>query len=221
MRTLLASILTAVLCACTSTPAPAMRNVPVEFRFENVREVKGGVNEWQDIQSVLQVRLKRPVTGEVVRERTVADGFVRTYRVQILAPDLATVESIHADIESLRRRAATSNRLDLNFAGLAATYRSSFVTAGVSTLVSGQTVEGNRVRVYTRPGGEAVDAKVDRGVWHVRLEAVPEDRWVYGVSEHPTNLLPRRYFRVNATTLRVENLDESEFVGWYGRAPAR
>ena len=196
-----------------------MRNVPIEYRFENVRQVKGGVNEWTDIQSVLQVRLKRPVTAEVVRERTVADGFVRTYRANIIAPDLATLEAIHADLESLRRRSLGSSRIDYHFAGLGATYKSSFVTAGASTLISGQTVEGNKVRIFITPGADPIDATVNRGLWHTRLDTVPDDRWVYGVSEHPSNALPRRYFRLNVSNLRTDTLDESEFAAWYGKAP--
>lgn len=219
MRLLLAAILFAMLTGCTSTPAPAMRNVPVEYRFENVRQIKGGANEWADIQGVLQVRLKRPITAEVVRERAVADGHVRTYRTSFIAPDLATIEAIHNDLESLRRRALGSSRIDYHFAGLNATYKSSFVTAGASTLISGQTVEGNKVRIFTAPGADAIDATVSRGLWHTRLDAVPDDRWVYGISEHPANALPRRYFRLNVSNLRTDALDESEFAAWYGKAP--
>lgn len=196
-----------------------MRNVPIEYRFENVRQVKGGVNEWTDIQSVLQVRLKRPITAEVVRERTIADGFVRTYRASIIAPDLATLEAIHHDLESLRRRSLGSSRIDYHFAGLNATYKSSFVTAGASTLISGQTVEGNKVRIFTSPGADPIEATVSRGLWHTRLEAVPDNRWVYGISEHPQSALPRRFFRLNVSNLRTDALDESEFAAWYGRVP--
>jgi hypothetical protein len=199
---------------CTA-PSPQMRNVMVEYRFENVREAPGS-SEWERIKGVLS-RSVKTVDGEVVRERRVGDTSIRTYRARLVLADLGKLEAIHADLEALRLSPRAGERLDFRFDGLTAAYRSSFVTAGVSTVVSGFTVEGNKVRLFVLPKGEAISTNTVRpGMWSARLEGVPADRWVYGVSEDPRGSLPRRYFRVNVTTLQTENLDEGSFERWYG-----
>ncbi len=202
------------VAGCASTQ-PTMRNVAVEYRFENVREAPGS-SEWEKIKGVL-ARYVKVVNGEVLRERSVGTTNIRTYRAKLVVPDLATLESIHLDLEALRLSPRAGERLDFRFDGLTAGYRSSFVTAGVSTVVSGFTVEGNKVRLFVAAKGEPIATNTVRGgMWSARLEGVPEDRWVYGVSEDPKGSLPRRYFRVNVTTLLTETLEESVFEGWYG-----
>lgn len=217
MRTaLLAAILLLMplACGCTGT-APTMRNVAVEYRFENVRDAPDS-SEWERIKAVL-ARYVKSVNGEVIRERSVGKTNIRTYRARLVLPDLSAVAAIHADLEALRQSPRPAERLDFRFDGLAASYRSSFVTAGVSTLVSGFTVEKNIVRLFTEPKGPPIETiQGQGGMWSARLQGVPADKWVYGVSEDPKGLLPPRYFRVNATTLQTESLDESEFVRWYG-----
>lgn len=195
-----------------------MRNVSVEYRFENVREAPGA-SEWARIQSVLN-RYVKVVNGEVIRERRVGDASFKTYRARLVLPDLATLESIHFDLDALRLSPRSEERLDFRFDGLTASYRSSFVTAGVSAVVSGFTVEGNNVRLFTEPKGEPVSTNnVGAGMWSARLKSVPAERWVYGVSEDPKGLLPPRYFRLNVSTLQTENLDQGTFESWYGGSP--
>ena len=208
-------ILVALTLAACSAGTPGIRNIGVEYRFENVRQAPG-TDEWATIKGVLS-RSVKVVNGEVVRERSVGDAMIRTYRARVVLPDLAAFEAIHADLEALRATRTSGGRLDYRFDGITAAYRSSFVTAGVSTVISGVTVEGNSVRVFTRPKGEATRATVMRnGIWSARLEGAPEDRWVYGVSEHPSGSLPPRFFRVNVSTLKTDGLDASEFTTWYG-----
>jgi hypothetical protein len=192
-----------------------MRNVSVEYRFENVR-IAPSSSEWATIEGVLK-RYVKTVEAEVVKERRVGDTSFRSYRTRIVVPDLAAFESIHADLEALRLSPRSEQRVDYRFDGITAAYRSSYVTAGVSAVVSGFTVEGNRVKIFTQPKGEAIATNTVRpGMWSARLDGVPEERWVYGVSEDPKGVLPRRYFRVNVTTLQTENLEQSAFEGWYG-----
>jgi hypothetical protein len=211
-----ALVLLILLMAGCSTSAPTMRNVSVDYRFENVK-VAPAPSEWTRVESVLK-RYVKTVDAEVVRERTAGDTTVRTYRTRLVLPDLEALAAIHADLEALRLSPRPGERIDYRFDGLSAAYRSSFVTAGVSTLVSGFTVEGNIVKLYTQPRGEAIPtSKVRSGMWSAKLEGVPADKWVYGVSEDPKGSLPRRYFRVNAATLQIETLEESEFAAWYGR----
>lgn len=214
MRTPALILIVLWLVGCASTPT-AMRNVAVEYRFENVR-IAPDNSEWATIEGVLK-RYVKTVDAEVVRERKVGDASFRSYRTRIVVPDLAAFESIHADLEALRLSPRSEQRVDYRFDGITAAYRSSYVTAGVSAVVSGFTVEGNRVKVFTQPKGEAIATNTVRpGMWSARLDGVPEERWVYGVSEDPKGALPRRYFRVNVTTLQTENLEQSAFEGWYG-----
>lgn len=192
-----------------------MRNVSVEYRFENVR-ILPAPSEWDRVEGVLK-RYVKTVEAEVVRERKAGETTVRTYRTRLVVPELGTVASIHADLEALRQSPRAAERLDYRFDGLTVGYRSSFVTAGVSTLISGFTVEGNIVKLYTQPRGDAIETnKLRAGMWSARLDGVPADKWVYGVSEDPKGVLPRRYFRVNASTLQTEALEESAFTAWYG-----
>ncbi len=207
----------ATLTGCTTTK-PTMRNVSVEYRFENVK-VSPAPSEWTKVESVLK-RYVKTVDAEVVRERKAGDMTVRTYRTRLVLPDLATFESIHLDLEALRLSPRPGERLDYRFDGLNAAYRSSFVTAGVSTIVSGFTVEGNTVRLYTQPKGDPIATIKGRaGMWSAKLEGVPADKWVYGVSEDPRGQLPERYFRVNAASLQTEPLERASFEAWYGGPP--
>lgn len=95
MRTLVLMPVLLLMVGC-STAAPMMRNVPVEYRFDNVRDAPSA-SEWEKIKSVLE-RYVKTVNGEILRERTVGETSIRSYKAKVILADLAAMESIHADL---------------------------------------------------------------------------------------------------------------------------
>ena len=189
----------------------ALRNVQVDYRFENVRQTKS-LDEWAQIRKILNARAAKPVASEIVGSTSEGGITISAYRVTAVLPSLRDVDLVQADLEELAAARVEGSRIQFSLASLGATYRSNVVSATVIITISGIASAGNTIRLYQNPGMPVVETKADTwGVWSSKLSIVPQTKWVYGISVDRSPNIPPRYFRIDVSTQKQEDLNEAEF----------
>jgi hypothetical protein len=205
-----------LLPACGS-PAPARRNIEVLYRFENLRRPADAKSttvkdEWLPIRLILDRAATKPLTVTKSSVRTYGNLELANYEARAVIPTLDTFQSVQAQLEALATTGNRDQRVETTLSSLAALYKSNFILATANITVSGASVAGHHIRIYTGPGEPYVDATADSGgFWTAQLTIVPDTKWVYGLSEDPNDRVPTKYFRINLATRAQEPVPEAEF----------
>jgi hypothetical protein len=210
-----------VLSGCQS--GSALRNVPVTYVFENVRSDAqgGGRDEWTALRRILVENSATTPTIRPGQSRSLGSTRITSYRVELVAPSLRSLDAIQAGVEALQEGRSERERVRFSLVDLSVGYRSNAVAAGLRTSVSGIATQGYAIRLFTEPGRAPLRATAGRGgAWSVELDAPPGTGWVYGVSQDPAGRDRPAYFRVSTLTGVQEPVDQAEFERLFGPAGA-
>jgi hypothetical protein len=214
---------------CASAPTES-KSFEVVYRFENVRK-QGSFDEWTSIASILNGHSGTPVKPEFGRSRRVGESELREVSATVAVERFGTLDDIQAELDALSSspkesdggwlgaiglgddsKPAGSAGIEFSLADARLRYASNFVTSTVSVLVSGYTAKGNVVRLYLRADEPPVAVNAGTsGQWTARVNVLPEAKSIYGSSQDPSGRTRPKYFRINTSTLRHENISQSEF----------
>jgi hypothetical protein len=205
----LAVVLALAMGGC-STSAPARGPVQVVYRFDGVRSGGGGAaDEWTAIRGVLAKHSKTNIVEEKRRRTSVGASDISDYRATLTLPNMAAADAIHTEIEGLREG---ESKMEFGLVETQIGYRGNAVAAGVTMYVSGFATQGYRVRLFPNASADPVELTAGRnGLWSAKLGALPEDGWIYGISEDPSGKVRPRCFRVNITNQKQETVSEADF----------
>lgn len=218
VRTLFLAIPALVLSACSSGNS-SLSDVPVSYRFENVR-TDAKSDELIAIKGILEEHASKPVEVNTGTARTVDGVQIRTITARIVVPSLAAIDAIQADLEEYIADSDPTDRPEWSLVDLNVAYRSNVVAAAVSAMISGFATAGYGVKIYTMPDQPPVSTKAAKnGLWTAKITTMPESGWVYGVATDPTGRDKPAYFRVNTTTKRQERVDPSDFESMFPPPP--
>ena len=193
-----------------------LRDIPVTYMFENVRS-DATSDEWNSIRRVLVEHSSGTPKVKPGQSRSLGTAKITSYRVELVAPSLRSLDAIQAGIEGLEEGERERDRMRFSLVSLAAGYRSNAVAAGVQTTVAGIATPGYTVRLYTAPGRAAQTVVAGRdGAWSAALEVPPQTAWVYGVSEDPAKRDRAAYFRVGVLGGAQERVEPGEFARLFG-----
>ena len=207
-------------------------NIAVTMRFENVRRQPGagGIDEWAQIARVLSRHSEQPVKPRFSSPRRLDNAELRDVSAVVVVSKFAALDDIRSDLNDLAttriggesdwlttiglKERKGGQTIDFSLLSADVSYVSGFVTSDVSVVISGHTARGNVVRLFLKPDQPPLAVTANSsGVWSARVSVLPETKYIYGVSEDPAQRTRPKYFRISTSTLKHENITESEFDG--------
>lgn len=198
-----------LLAGCASTPRA--RSVEATYRFDGVRRGTG-FDEWPAIRGVLERHSATPIRESRERPKAIGSAELSTYTVQVTLPNMAEADAINTELDDLASQRLGGSRVEFGLTETLFRFRSNAVAAAVNLYVSGFATEGCTVRLFPDPEADPIIVRAGRaGMWNTKLPSAPVDGWLYGLSEDPAGKLRTRYFRVNVSTQRQEQVEEAEF----------
>lgn len=218
---LAAGCLAAGLSGCAGTP---QRPVEVVYRFEGVRSGPDG-DEWAMVRDVLQRHSTGPIREERKRRASIGGGAggggieISDCRAVVTLPGFAAADAIRDELDQLSASSVGGSRIEFSLIDAAILYRGNTVAAGVQLHVAGFATQGFRVKLFPSPDAEVIVLTAGRnGLWNARLPVAPPDGWLYGLAEDPAGKVRTRYFRVNVSTQRQEEVDPDAFFRRFPQA---
>lgn len=214
MRTISLAISALLLSGCSSGNS-SLTDIPVTYRFENVR-TDARSDELAAVKAILDKHSTRPAEIETGATRTIEGVQIRTISARVIVPTLADIDAIQTELEEHAASADAATRPQWSLVNLTVAYRSNIVAAGVSAMISGFATAGYTVRVYATPGAQPVEVRAGRtGMWTAKLDTIHESGWVYGVATDPAGRDKPAYFRVNTVTRRQERVSPEDFAALF------
>ncbi len=222
-----------IVCAGCSSEPKARPDVEVVFRFDNVRK-QGGFDEWNAIGSILSEHSRREIQPLFSRNRTIGDAELREIQATVVVSEYATLDQIQNDLDKLSQSSrksggswwnqlnpfssdtpaptAAEQVIDFSLSSANVRYVSNFVTSRVSVVIAGHTQARNTVTLFIDSSTAPMSVVADgSGLWRANISGLPESGYIYGTSEDAARKTRPKHFRVNATTLKHENITRDAF----------